>query len=265
MITRNIKDHRFIFNFKKYRFLLVQLVKRDIKIKYRRSVLGIFWSFLEPLLSMIVITIVFSTFFARDIQHFPVYYLTGLLAYAFFSNGTRAAMGSIKGSASILKTIYIPKYMYPLSTILSNFVTFLLSLIVLFLVMAVTNTPFTIYIIFAILPAVALLLLTIGIGLIVTTINVFFRDTQHLYGVLMMLLMWAMPLFYPAEIVPESFRFIQYYNPLYAVIVCFRDSFLYGTLYNPSTLLFALVSGFIALIIGIIMFYKYQDRFILYV
>ncbi len=262
MITENVKSHRFILNFKKYRYLLSQLIKRDIKIKYRRSVLGIFWSFLEPLLMMIVLTIIFSTIFQRNIPNFPVYYLIGMLMYTFFASGTKTAMSSIKSSSSILKTIYIPKYIYPLSSVLSNFVTFLLSLIVLFMVMVATNVNFTIYIIFASLPIFALLLLTIGVGLIVGTINVFFRDMEHLYGIFIMMLMWAIPIFYPPEIVPASFRFIQYYNPLYAIIECSRDSFLYGTLYNPLNLLFAMASGVIALIVGIIIFYKYQDKFL---
>ena len=260
-----VVNHRFFANFRKYKFLLNQLVKRDIQIKYRRSVLGVFWSFLEPLLTMVIMTIIFSTVFKRNIENFPVYYLTGMLMYQFFAGGTNGAMRSIKSSAGIMKTIYVPKYMYSLSAILSNFVTFLLSLIVLFGVMLATNAPLTIYIIFASLPLLALLFLTIGVGLIVATVNVFFRDLEHLYGVFLMLLMWAMPIFYPANIVPESFRFIQYYNPLYAVIECCRSSFIYGTLYNPIHLLFAMGSGIAALIIGIALFYKYQDRFILYV
>lgn len=259
-----ITGHRFLVNFNKYRYLLNQLVKRDIKLKYRRSVLGIFWSFLEPLGSMIVLTIVFSTLFNR-IENFPVYYLTGMLAYQFFAGGTNAAMRSMVGNASILKTIYIPKYLYSLSAIISNFVTFLLSLIVLFMVMAVTNVNFTMYIIFASLPILALLLLTIGAGLIMATVNVFFRDMQYLYGIFLMMLMYLTPIFYPAEIVPESFRFIQDYNPLFAIIQCCRSSFLYGTLYNMQDLLFAMGSGVVALVIGIFIFYKYQDRFILYV
>jgi lipopolysaccharide transport system permease protein len=265
MAVKDTVNHRFFANFKKYRFLLDQLVRRDIKIKYRRSVLGIFWSFLEPLLSMIVLSIVFSTFFKHSISNYPVYYLTGLLVYQFFAGGSNAAMRSIKSSASILKTIYIPKYMYSLSAILSNFITFLLSLIVLFLVMLATHATFTIYILFAVLPIIALLFLTIGVGLILATVNVFFRDMEHLYGVCLQLLMYAMPIMYPANIVPASFRFIQYYNPLYAVISCCRSVFLYGTIYNPLDLLFAMVSGVALLIIGIAMFYKYQDRFILYV
>ena len=264
-MNSEILNHRFFLNFRKYRFLLSQLVRRDIKIKYRRSVLGIFWSFLEPLLTMIVLTIIFSTLFKHNITNYPVYYLIGLLMYQFFAGGSNAAMRSIKSSSSIMKTIYVPKYMYSLSTILSNFVTFLLSMVVLFMIMLVTNAPFTIYIIFASLPILALLLLTIGIGLTLATVNVFFRDMEHLYGVFLMILMYATPIFYPADIVPASFRFMQYYNPLYAVIECCRSSFLYGTLYNPIHLIFAMGTGIAALIIGIAVFYKYQDRFILYI
>nr|WP_319374365.1 ABC transporter permease [uncultured Methanobacterium sp.] len=263
-MTISITRHRFFVNFNKYRFLLNQLVKRDIKIKYRRSVLGIFWSFLEPLGSMVVLTIVFSTLFIR-IDNYPVYLLTGMLIYQFFAGGTNSAMRSMVSNASILKTIYIPKYLYSLSAILSNFITYLLSLIVLFMVMAVTNVNFTMYIIFASLPILALLMLTIGVGLIMATINVFFRDMQYLYGILLMMLMYLTPIFYPPEIVPASFRFIQTYNPLFAIIKCCRSSFLYGTLYNMQDLLFAMGSGIVALIIGIIIFYKFQDKFILYV
>ncbi|MDI9435996.1 MAG: ABC transporter permease [Euryarchaeota archaeon] len=260
-----IIGHRFLVNFNKYRYLLNELVKRDIKLKYRRSVLGIFWSFLEPLLSMIVLTIIFSTLFKRNIANFPVYYLIGMLTYQFFAGGTKAAMLSMVSNAYILKTIYIPKYLYSLAATLSNFVTYLLSLIILFMVMAVTDVNFTMYIIFASLPILALLLLTIGVGLIMATINVFFRDMQHLYGVFLMLLMWLTPIFYPPEIVPTSFRFVQTYNPLFAIITCCRSSFLYGTLYDINILLFAIGSGITAIVVGIILFYKSQDKFILHV
>ena len=266
MATERITGHRFIYNFRKYKFLLYQLLIRDIKNKYRKSILGVFWSFLEPLLTMIVLTIIFYTIFKGfGVENYPMYLLTGRLMFTFFSGGTSAAMRSIRGSAGILKTVYVPKYIYPLSTILSNFVTFLLSLVVLFLVMAATNAPFTIYIIFTCLPILALLLFTIGVGLIVGTVNVFFRDLEHLYGVFLTLLMYATPIFYPPQIVPESFRFIQDYNPIYAVISCCRSAFLYGELYDPHQLLFAMASAIVTLVIGVALFYKYQDKFILHI
>lgn len=261
-----ILDHRFIANFKKYQFLLNQLVSRDIKIKYRRSVLGIFWSFLEPLLTMIVLTIIFSTLFKGfGVSNYPVYLLTGRLIFTFFASGSSAAMRSIRGNASIIKTIYVPKYIYSLAVIISNFVTFILSLVVLLLVMLATNAPFTIYLVLTILPIMVLLVLTIGAGLILATFNVFFRDIEHLYGVFLTLLMYATPIFYPASIVPESWRFIQTLNPLFGIIESCRSVFIFGTIYDPLQLLWPAVSSFIILLTGLFVFYKSQDKFILHI
>ena len=207
-----------IHDLKSYRSLLSELIRRDIKIKYRRSVLGILWSFLDPLLSMIVLTIVFSTLFHR-IPNYPIYYLSGLLAFQLFSGGSKTAMKSLVGSSGIWKTIYVPKFLYVLSAVLSNFVTYLLSLVVLLVLMAVLNVHFTIYIIFASLPILGLIIMTVGAGLIMGTLNVFFRDMEYLYNVFCMMLMYGMPIFYPADIVPAAFRFIQDYNPLYQLIL----------------------------------------------
>jgi len=261
----DVFKHRFIVNFSKYRYLLVELVKRDIKIKYRRSVLGIFWSFLNPLLYMVVLTLIFSIFFARDIPNFPVYIITGKIVFDFYSGGSKAAMTSITRNASIIKKVYVPKYMYSLGSVLSNFVTFALSLIVIFIVMFVTNAPFTIYILFAILPIVLLLMFTVGVGLLLATVNVFFRDIGHLYGVFTMLLMYGSALFYPIDIVPEKYRIFFELNPVYAFISLFRDSFLYGKAFDLTTLLYAAVISIVLLVLGIVVFYKYQDKFILYV
>ena len=253
-----------IHDLKSYRSLLSELIRRDIKIKYRRSVLGILWSFLDHLLSMIVLTIVFSTLFHR-IPNYPIYYLSGLLAFQLFSGGSKTAMKSLVGSSGIWKTIYVPKFLYVLSAVLSNFVTYLLSLVVLLVLMAVLNVHFTIYIIFASLPILGLIIMTVGAGLIMGTLNVFFRDMEYLYNVFCMMLMYGMPIFYPADIVPAAFRFIQDYNPLYQLISCLRDCFLYGQMYPISTLLFGFGCAILLLIVGILLLYKYQDRFILYV
>ncbi|MDO5852387.1 MAG: ABC transporter permease, partial [Methanobacteriaceae archaeon] len=188
----DIQEQNFLSNFNKYKSLLSELIRRDILIKYRRSVLGILWSFLDPLFSMIILTIVFSTLFKR-IPNYPVYYLTGMLAYQFFNGGSRNAMLSMVSNSSIWKSIYVPKYLYVLASVLSNFVTYVLSLTVLFALMLVLNVSFTPYILFAILPIFALILLTTGAGLIMATLNVFFRDMTHLYAVFTMILMYATP------------------------------------------------------------------------
>ena len=264
MIFEEIFGHRFIANFAKYRYLLSELVKRDIKIKYRRSVLGIFWSFLQPLFTMIILTIVFSELFDSSIENYPVYLLSGKLVFDYYAAGTKAAMNSILGNAPMIKKLYIPKYMYSLGVIFSNMVTFLMSLIVLFLVMLATGAPFTVFIISALVPILLLVVFTIGIGLILATLTVFFRDIEHLYGVFITMLLYATPIMYPADIVPESFRFIQTFNPLYAIIGLFRSAVYTGTYFDPGQLIFATCSALASLVIGIALFYKYQDRFILY-
>lgn len=259
-----IFEHRFVANFQKYRFLLTELVKRDIQVKYRSSALGIFWSFLEPLLTMIIMTIIFSFIFKRSIPNFPVYYLIGRIMYQLFSSGTMGSLSSIIGNVNIIKSVYVPKYLYALSTVLSNFVTFCLSVIILVAVMIATNVQFTIFMIFSILPVIVLLLLTIGVGLILATVTVFFRDVQHLYGVFTMLLMYASAVFYPASIIPAQWQWILNINPLYSCIVCVRIVILEGHLYDPGTLLYATVWAIGTLIIGITIFYKYQNKFLLY-
>jgi len=213
---------------------------------------------------MIVMTIIFAFIFKRAIPNFPVYYLIGRIAFMFFQTGTTGAMKSIIGNANILKTVYVPKYLYALANVLSAFVTFLLSLIILFAVMVLTNVQFTIYVIFASLPVLILIILTIGVGLILATVTVFFRDMEHLWGVFTMILMYASAIFYPASIIPEKYQIILTINPIYAIISCLRSVLLDGQLYDPATLLFAAASAIISLVVGMAIFYKYQNKFLLY-
>jgi len=265
MILVDKFQHRFILNFNKYKYLLSELVKRDIKIKYRRSVLGIFWSFLQPLLSMIVLTIVFSTLFGGRIENYPVYLLSGRLVYEFYSGGSKTAMNSIKSNAAIIKKVYVPKYMYTLGSVLSSFVTFGISLIVLIVVMIATQANFTLYIALAVIPLILLFMFTLGAGLLLATVSVFFRDMEHLYGIFLTLLMYGSAIFYPIEIIPDNYRFLFELNPLFVIITLFRDSFYYGTMFPLKPLLYATFTSVIILITGIYFFYRYQDKFILYI
>ncbi|MDD3984510.1 MAG: ABC transporter permease [Methanobacterium sp.] len=263
MVVNNIIKHRFLLNFNKYKYLLTQLVKRDVKVKYRNSVLGIFWSFLNPLLMMVVMTIIFSTLFGKTITNFPVYYLTGILIFTLFSKGSSGAMTSITKNSAMLNKIYIPKYMYVLSVVISNLVTFVFSLFILIFIMIATGAPFTIYIFFGILPILLVVIITIGAGLLLATLNVFFRDIQHLYKVFITLLMYGSAIFYPIDIVPVQFQ-IFYLNPLFAIITLFRDSFYSGIPYDLFNILYASLFSILILILGVVIFYKTQDKFILH-
>lgn len=249
-------------NFNKYRFLLVELVKKDIKLKYRRSYLGILWTLIEPILTTVVLTLVFSEIRGKSDPLFPVYILTGRLLYAFFSNATKSAMKAIRGNSAMIKKVYVPKYIYPLSTVLSNYVIFLISMIVLFGALIVFKIKPTHYLFNAIIPLLMILILSLGIGLILSTLAVFFRDLEYLWGVILMLLMYTAAIFYSVDIVNKKYLWIFNLNPLYHVIVNFRDA-VFGRPINQESLMISALYSFGSLLIGIVLFYKQQDKFIL--
>lgn len=165
---------------KKYRTLLGRLVQRDLKVKYRRSVLGYLWSLLNPLLMMVVMSVVFSYMFRYDIPNYPIYLITGQIMFTFFSESTTMAMTSVIGNAALMKKVYVPKYIFPISRVLSCFVTLLFSLAAVVIVMLATRTPVTPVIVLFPLPLVYVLLFSIGVGLILSVLAVYFRDTTHL-------------------------------------------------------------------------------------
>lgn len=255
-----------LLNFKKYRYLLVELVKKDIKLKYRRSYLGILWTLLEPILTTIVLTLVFSKVLGRGDASYPVFILTGRLLYGFFSKSTRASMSSIRRNSGMIKKVYVPKYIYPLSTALSEFIIFLISLIVLFGAMIIFNVKPTVHIFKGIIPIIILLVLSLGVGLILSTLAVFFRDLEYLWGVALMLIMYTSAVFYDAERLglgrkAQIFRL----NPLFDIILNFRNAVLYGRPFDMEALIISAVISFGSLIIGVLLFYKQQDKFILYI
>lgn len=251
-------------NFKKYRFLLYELVKKDIKLKYRRSYLGIVWTLLEPLLTMMVLTMVFGVILNKGGKTYPVYILTARLLYTFFANSTKAAMKAIRSNSGMIKKVYVPKYIYPVAAVLSNFVIFVISLVVLVGVSIVLKVQPTVYIIQAIVPLILVLVFALGTGIILSTMAVFFRDLEYLWSVILMMVMYTSAIFYyPDEILLGSTGWIIRYNPLYAIIVNFRNSVLYGKPLEASALIYSTAVSVGLLFFGIFLFYKKQDKFIL--
>lgn len=257
----------YIENFKKYRFLLYELVKKGVKLKYRRSYLGILWTLLEPLLTMIVLTIVFGSMFGNPDPTFPVYILTGRLLYSFFSSATNGAMKSIRGNAGMIKKVYVPKYIYPLASVLFNYIIFLLSLIVLVAVAVVFKVYPSVYLIQAILPLTLILVTAFGVGMILSTLAVFFRDLEYLWSVILMLIMYASAIFYPAERLlnkPGIYPYVLKCNPLYLLIHNFRQA-VYGQPLNTHFLIASIIFAVLSVVIGLYFFYKKQDEFILHI
>lgn len=253
-----------INNFKKYRFLLSELIIKDIKLKYRRSYLGILWTLLEPLLTTIVLTLVFGSLIGSRSKDFSLYIIAGRLLYSFFANATKGAMKSIRVNGQMIKKVYVPKYIYPLSSIISQYITFLISLIVLIGIAVYANVKPTIYVFQAIIPLLVLFIMVVGVGLILATMEVFFRDMEYLWGVMLMMIMYCSAIFYyPEKVLKTGHAWILKYNPLYSVIVNFRESVVDGVRLSMDSLLYSIAFSIVTLILGIWMFYKNQDKFIL--
>ena len=260
----NIKRH--LNNFLRYKYLLFELVKKNIKLKYRRSYLGILWTLVEPLLTMIVLTLVFGTLFGKDDRTYPVYILCGRLLYSFFSSASKAGLKAVSGNAAMIKKVYVPKYIYVVAAIISNFVTFVISLVVLVGVAAVLRVEPTWHIVEGLIPLVILFVMTLGIGLILATLNVFFRDIEYIWSVLTMLIMYASAIFYTTErVINTGNGWVFNVNPIYMCIANFRNTVLYGTAMNVDYCIHSAIFAVLSVIIGSVLFYKEQDKFILYV
>ena len=260
------KDHN-IENFAlfKYRNLMSELVKRDIKTKYRRSVLGILWSMLNPLLTMLIMSMVFSTLFRSDIDNFIVYLLSGSILFSYFSEATNFAMGAILQNAPLIKKVYVPKYLFPISRVMSCGVNLLLTLPAVFVIMLVTRHPINFKTILIIIPLVLVFLFNIGVGLLLSSLVVFFRDVFHLYGVVVTGLMYATPIFYPISIVPDKYmRFIRF-NPMLHFVNLFRQILYYNNLPDPHLVLRCALIALLSIVVGGIFFNIKQRKFILFI
>lgn len=269
-------------NFFKYRYLINELVSKNIKLQYRNSVLGMFWTFLQPLLTMIVLSVVFNNLFGRDsskVVNYPVFLLCGRLLHEFFTSSTKRAMKSIRSRASIIKKVYVPKYIYPLSTVISKFITFLISLLVLVFVILYFNlaniNPITITTnIFWAIPAVLVLFFfSLGVGMILATLDVFFKDIENIYDVFCMLLFYTTPIVYTIDKLDYAkdsvVGLLIRLNPMYGFIEMFRGAVIHGaefyTYFNMNLFWYCCGVTAFVMIVGFTMFYKNQDKFILHI
>ena len=262
--------------FKKYRGLLKELTRKDIKLKYRDSWLGIFWSFLQPLLTMAVLTVVFGAIFGRKLPgvvSYPVYLFSGRLLFEFFTSSTKKALGSFRANAAIMKKVYVPKYMYPLASIFANFITLGISLTcfvsvwIFFKVTGLENGhELTVngYALFFFVPLFLLLVLVIGIGFILAVLQVYFRDIQYIWDVFTTLLFYMVPIIYTIDKISEGSwtRVLIQINPLYSIIELFRQCVLYCRPMDPMLLLQAAAWAFGTLFIGVWIFNKKSDDLI---
>ena len=248
----------------KYRFLIRQLVARDFRTKYKRSILGMFWSFLNPLLMMLVQYFVFSTIFKSDVPNFAAYLIIGTVMFNFFSEACGMTLTSILGNANLITKVYMPKYIYPLTRVMSSVVNLVISLIPLLIVCVITGVEFHKSAVLAFFFLACLVIFCLGLGMLLSTSMVFFRDTQFLWGVLSMMWMYVTPIFYPETILPEEFKLILRINPLYHFLKNTRLCILNGISPEPAVYVQCLLIALGVLLAGALVFRKAQDRFVLY-
>ena len=252
--------------FWKYKDLLKLLVSRDIKLKYRRSFLGYVWSVLNPLLIMVVMTVVFSAMFKRNIENFPVYLFCGQLLFNYMSNSTHQAIFSITGNAALLKKTYVPKYIFTISKITSGMIDMVFSLGALVIVMLVTRAPFSWTMLLFPIVILQLYLFCIGLGLFLAQANVFFKDIQYIYNAVTTAWMYLTPIFYPLEALPQWLIWcVKHFNPMYFYVGQFRDLIWSGTLPGPMITLAGWSAALLMLAIGMWSFMRSKDKFILYI
>ena len=256
---------KFIDDIKKYRFLLYELVSRDIKVRYRRSVLGLLWTMLNPILMMAVMTIVFSNLFRMEIENYPVYLFTGNILFAFMTESTTNAMRSIEEGGSLIKKVYIPKYIFPISKVFAGAVNFFFSIIALFLVMLVLRVPFHWTMLLIPVDMVYLMIFSIGLGMLLASTQVFFRDIAHFYGVFTLAWTYLTPVFYPKSLLEGRADILLTINPMAHYIEYMRDIVLYARIPDLKANLICLGFSMITLLIGAISFRRKQNSFILYI
>ncbi len=259
----------------RFRDLIWNLVVRDLKLRYKNSVLGVLWSWLNPLFMMTVYTVVFTVMRASSNgvpeRSFPAFVLCALLPWNFFSGSLSQAVGSIVENANLVKKVYFPREVLPLSTVLSNLVNFLISLLVLFPMLVIFDVRITPWVLLLPLLIFIQFCLTVGVAFLLSTLNVFYRDTRVILDVVIMAWFFVTPVFYPIDVLPRSkeilgvvvdvHRWTRILNPMASLVAAYRDILYYGRLVGPDFLARTAVTSFVILLIGYVVFYRYSKVF----
>ncbi len=249
----------------RYRELIWALALKELKLRYKRSALGFLWALLNPLLLMIVTTLVFSTLLKMSIQHYAIFVLSMILPWTFFSQSLSYAAESVVGNGDLIKKIRVAKVVFPLAAVASNMINLLLSLIPLILIVLVMRHPFYITWLYLPVPLLALTIFTIGATFFFATANVYYRDVAHILQVILQVWFYVTPILYSIELFPAQYRWIFRLNPLIFVMNGFRLSVYYGLLPTAQSIVASFVCAFLALFIGFAVFRRYQDQFVYYV
>ncbi|MDQ2842604.1 MAG: ABC transporter permease [Acidobacteriota bacterium] len=249
----------------RYRQLIWALALKDLKIRYKRSVLGFLWALLNPMLLMVVLSVVFSTVMAANIPHYPIFLLSVLLPWTFFSQSLSYAAESIVGNGDLIKKVKVAKLVFPVAAVVSNMINFLLSLIPLVLIVIALGHPFHLTWLYLPVPLLALTIFTLGATFFFAAANVYYRDVAHILQVLLNVLFYVTPIIYSIDLFPAKYRWLLKLNPIQYMLNGFRLSVYYGLLPTASSFVACFVCAFAMLMIGFWVFRRHQDEFVFYV
>ncbi len=245
-----------------YREMIFSLVKRDLRGRYKGSVLGFLWTFINPLLQLLVYTIVFSVIMRNGIEDYYLFLFVALIPWLFFSSSVSGGCSCILGSADMVKKIYFPREVLPISFVTSNFVNMLLCFVVVFAVLIVSGKGLNpLALLFLPLIMIVEYVLALGMALLFSALTVFLRDLMHVMGIICMAWQFLTPVMYDESMVPGRLMFVFRLNPMSAVITAYRQILYYGEIPDVSTLLEAVVVGIILLLVGMLVFRRLQRRF----
>lgn len=245
-----------------YRDLIHQMVARDIKVRYKRSVLGVVWTMLNPLLMMGVLTLVFSHLFRWDLPNYPIYLLSGTLLWNFFSQTTTLAMQQLVWGGALLHRIYVPRTVFAVSSLGTGLVNLTLALIPLSLIMILTGAPFRPGLVFLPVAVLQAALFTLGVSLLLSSLAAVFPDIIEMYQVLLMAWYFLTPVFYPAKILPEPYAFWLKINPLHHLIAAFRGPIYWGTVPSLESIVATSLMALVTLTLGWLIFTSKAERIV---
>lgn len=250
---------------KQYQFLFEELVKRDFAKKYKRTILGMAWSIISPLVNLLIMWLVFSKLFGNNVNHYAIYLFAGQLVFSYFTDATNLGMTSLVGNAGIFTKVNVPKYLFLFSQNVSSLINFGLTLLIFFAFVAFDGIPFTWKFFLLLYPTACLIVFNVGMGLVLSALFVFFRDMQYLWGILTQLLMWLSAIFYTIDAYSYTAQCLFLLNPIYLYIRYFRKIVIDNEIPTPQFHLLAAAYALLSFGVGAYMYKKYNHEFLYYV
>jgi ABC-2 type transport system permease protein len=244
--------------------LLINLVHRDLTVRYKRSVIGFFWTMLNPLALMIIFTIVFAHIFSFEVDHYEIYFLSEYLVFMFFSQTTINSMTSLSWHGGLMKKVRVPKSIFAVSNVISGVINLCLAYLPLFAIMLVRGAPIRPAVLFLPVSFVVIAMFALGVSLLLSALSIYFEDVSHMYQVATIALMYLTPIIYPISIVPYKFLWLIRLNPLTQLFKLARDPVYYGTLPSLHVLTASIIVSVISLVVGWSVFNRLSRGFYLY-